>query len=44
LLIKILKKESEHTDGISFPFMRASTEVIELLCDFWDINTGCKYI
>eukprot|EP00833_Pecoramyces_ruminatium_P013306 jgi/Orpsp1_1/1187338/evm.model.d7180000056963.1 len=36
----ILKKEAERPDGKSCPFMRASTEIIELLCDFWDINTG----
>jgi len=36
----IIKRELDNVDGKSCPIMRASTEVIELLCDFWDINTG----
>ncbi|OUM56722.1 hypothetical protein PIROE2DRAFT_18539, partial [Piromyces sp. E2] len=36
----MIQKEAEYPDGKACPIMRAATEVIELLCDFWDINTG----
>ncbi|ORX52908.1 hypothetical protein BCR36DRAFT_582317 [Piromyces finnis] len=37
---ELMESEGKHSDGKGCPIMRAATEVIELLCDFWDINTG----